>query len=158
MEVYWCVHHIAKKLPDQHSCLLLRCPFSLWHTMHMYSGYVKDLEARNALTKCGSRIWSRGGQLLRLKVANVAEWHCASEVSYLQPGSRVLNWALEVFGALMLKYEFCHIRETLFLPFLISTSTPKAETSTFNLHWLRNGMLSEVRLNNFEFELWKIAK
>ena len=39
-----------------------------------------------------------GGQLLRLKVANVAEWHCAREVSYLQLGSRVLKWALEFLG------------------------------------------------------------
>ena len=40
-----------------------------------------------------------GPQLLRLKVADVAEWSYVTEVSYLQ-----LGWALEAFRFLMLKY------------------------------------------------------
>ena len=56
-----------------------------------------------------------GPQLLRLKVADVAEWSHVSGVSYLQPGSRVHLRALEAFGFLMFKYAFSHILETLWL-------------------------------------------
>ena len=64
-----------------------------------------------------------GPQLLRPKVADVAEWSGVSKVSYLQPGSRAFKWALEAFEFLMLKYVFSHILETLFLSFLTSTSS-----------------------------------
>ena len=67
------------------------------------------------LFRCGSRIWLRGAQVLRLKVANVVKQSCASEASNLQPGSRACLRALEAFGFLMLKYAFSHILETLFL-------------------------------------------
>ena len=77
--------------------------------------------------RCGSRIWSRGGQLLRLKVADVAKRSRASEVSILRPESRALKRALEAFGFLMLKYAFSHILETLFLSFLTSILTPKVD-------------------------------
>ena len=65
-----------------------------------------------------------GGQLLRLKVADIIDQSHTSKVSYLQQ-------ALQGFGFLMLKYELSHILETLFLS---STSTLKVKTSTFNLH------------------------
>ena len=53
-----------------------------------------------------------GPQLLRPKVADVAKWSHASEVSFLS-------------GFLMLK--FSHIPETLFLSFLTSILTPKVD-------------------------------
>ena len=56
-----------------------------------------------------------GPQVLRPKVADVAKWSHASEVSNLRPGSRACLRALEAFGFLMLKYAFSHILETLFL-------------------------------------------
>ena len=56
-----------------------------------------------------------GVQLLRLKIAKVAEQSCVSKVSYLWLGSRALKWALEAFGFLKLKYAFSHILETLLL-------------------------------------------
>ena len=56
-----------------------------------------------------------GSQLLRLKVANIVKWSCASEVSNLQLGSRAHLRALEAFAFLMLKYAFSYILETLFL-------------------------------------------
>ena len=68
-----------------------------------------------------------GPQLLRLKVADVAKWSRASEVSILWPGSRARLRALEAFGFLMLKYAFSHILETLFLLFLTSILTPKVD-------------------------------
>ena len=46
------------------------------------------------IARCGSRIWSRGPQLLRLKVANIVEQSHMSEASYLWPW----KWALEAFG------------------------------------------------------------
>ena len=70
--------------------------------------------------RCGSRIWSRGPQLLR-EVADVEEWSHASKASYLQPGSRAHLRVLEDFGFLVLKYEFASILETLFLSFLTSS-------------------------------------
>ena len=79
-------------------------------------------------SRCGSRIWSRGGpQLLRLKVADVAKQSRASEASNMRPGSRARLRALEAFGFLMLKYAFSHILETLFLSFLTSILTPKVD-------------------------------
>ena len=79
-------------------------------------------------TRCGSRIWSRGGpKLLRPKVADIAKRSRASEVSILWPGSRARLRALEAFGFLMLKYAFSHILETLFLLFLTSILTPKVD-------------------------------
>ena len=79
-------------------------------------------------SRCGSRIWSRGGpQLLRPKVADVAKRSHASEASILRPGSRARLRALEAFGFLMLKYAFSHILETLFLLFLTSILTPKVD-------------------------------
>ena len=51
----------------------------------------------------------------RLKVADVAEYSCTNEVSYLQLGSRACLRALEAFGFLMLKNAFSHILETLSL-------------------------------------------
>ena len=68
------------------------------------------------ISRCGSRIWSRGGpQVLRPKVADVAKRSCVSEASNLRPGSRARLRALEAFGFLMLKYAFSNILETLFL-------------------------------------------
>ena len=69
----------------------------------------------------------KGGQLLRLKVADIVKWSYASEVSNLQPGSRAHLRALEAFGVLMLKYAFSHILETLFLSFLTSILTPNVD-------------------------------
>ena len=63
----------------------------------------------------------KGGQLLRQKVASVAEWIRASKASYLW-----LGFSNKAFGFLMLKYAFSHIVETFFLIFGI-TSTPKAD-------------------------------
>ena len=70
---------------------------------------------------CGSR---RGPQPLREKVPNVAKWIHVSKASYLQPESRVCLRALDTwdFNA---KLCILHIIVTLFLSFLISTSTPK---------------------------------
>ena len=65
-------------------------------------------------TRCGSRIWSRGAQLLRWKFADAAEQSCVSKVSYLSLWSRACLRALEAFWFLMLKYEFSNILETLF--------------------------------------------
>ena len=80
------------------------------------------------LSRCGSRIWSKGGaQLLRPKVANIAKWSCTSEASNLWLGSRAHLRALEAFGFLMLKYAISHILETLFLSFLTSILTPKVD-------------------------------
>ena len=80
------------------------------------------------ITRCGSRIWSRGGpQLKRPKVADVAKRSRASEASNMRPGSRARLRALEAFGFLMLKYAFSHILETLFLSFLTSILTPKVD-------------------------------
>ena len=79
-------------------------------------------------SRCGSRIWSRGGpQLLRPTVADVAKRSRASEASILQPGSRAHLRALEAFGFLMLKYAFSHTLDTLFLLFLTSILTPKVD-------------------------------
>ena len=79
-------------------------------------------------TRCGSRIWSRGGpQLLRPKVADIAKRSRVSEASILRLGSRACLRALEAFGFLMLKYAFSHILETLFLLFLTSILTPKVD-------------------------------
>ena len=58
-----------------------------------------------------------------------------SEVSYLQLGSRACLRALEAFGFLMLKYAFSSILETLFLSFLISSSTTKAYKNSA-LHYI----------------------
>ena len=69
----------------------------------------------------------KGAQLPRPKVANVAEQSHVSKVSYLWSGSRAYLKALEAFGFLILKYVFSHILETLFLSFLTSTSTAKAD-------------------------------
>ena len=62
-----------------------------------------------------SRIWSRGAQVLRPKVADIAKWSRASKVSNLRLVSRAHLRTLESFGFLMLKYAFSHILETLFL-------------------------------------------
>ena len=77
--------------------------------------------------RCGSRIWSGGAQLLRLKVADAVKQSRASEASNLWLGSRARLRALEAFGFLMLKYAFSHILETLFLSFLISILTLKVD-------------------------------
>ena len=37
-------------------------------------------------------------------------------------------------------------------------SEPKAKTSTFNLHWLRNDMPSKARLENIWIQIMKISK
>ena len=58
-----------------------------------------------------------GPQLLRPKVADVAELSCTNEASYLRWGSRARLIVLEAFGFSMLKYAFSHILETLFLYF-----------------------------------------
>ena len=42
-------------------------------------------------------------------------------------GSEACVRAPEAFGFMMLKYAFSHILETLFLPFLASSSTPKSD-------------------------------
>ena len=82
----------------------------------------------SSYTRCGSRIWSRGGpQLQRPKVADVAKRSRASKASNMRPGSRARLRALEAFGFLMLKYAFSHILETLFLSFLTSILTPKVD-------------------------------
>ena len=64
-------------------------------------------------------------QLVRPKVANIAEWSHASEANYLWPGPSAHLRFLEAFEFLMLKYAFSHILETHFLSFLIFTSRPK---------------------------------
>ena len=73
----------------------------------------------NRITRCGSRIWSRGGpQVLRPKVADIAKRSCVSEASKLRPGSRACLRALEAFGFLMLKYAFSpHSRDSFSLIF-----------------------------------------
>ena len=77
---------------------------------------IKEITFNWISSRCGSRIWSRGGpQVLRPKVADIAKRSCASEASNLRPGSRACLRALEAFGFLMLKYAFSHILETLFL-------------------------------------------
>ena len=80
-----------------------------------------------------SRCASKGPQLQRPKVADVAEWN------------HVSLRAVEAFGILMLKYGFSHIPETLFLSLLTFTSTPK----TYNLYYLTNDMVSETGLELF---------
>ena len=77
--------------------------------------------------RCGSRIWSRGGQLPRPKVADVVKQSRVSEESNMRWGFRACLRTLEAFGFLMLKYAFSYILETLFLSFLTSISTPKVE-------------------------------
>ena len=67
-------------------------------------------------------ILPRGPKLVRTKVADVVKWSHVSEVSYLQPGSRVHLRALEAFWFLMLKYAFFHI-----LSFLTASSTSKVD-------------------------------
>ena len=107
-----------------------------WHILissHIISKYKHTLNLTidkiyNPYSRCGSRIWSRGGpQLLRPKVADVAKRSRASEASILRPGSRARLRALEAFGFLMLKYAFSHILETLFLLFKTSILTPKVD-------------------------------
>ena len=68
-----------------------------------------------------------GGQLLGPNVADIVEQSRANKVSSLHPGSRAGLRALEAFRFLMLKYAFSRILEILFLSFLISTSTIKAD-------------------------------
>ena len=75
------------------------------------------------MSRCGSRIWSGGGQLLRLKVADAVKWSCVSKASYMWLGSRAHLRALEAFGFLMLEYAYSHILETLFSDFNIYFST-----------------------------------
>ena len=69
-----------------------------------------DLDHRH-----GSRIWSRGAQLLRPKVADIVKQSRMSKASNLWLRSRACLRALEAFGFLMLKYAFSHILETLSL-------------------------------------------
>ena len=69
----------------------------------------------NVTRKCGSRIWSRGAQLLSPKVADIVKQSRTSEASKVWLGSRACLRTLEAFGFLMLKYVFSHILETLFL-------------------------------------------
>ena len=80
--------------------------------------------------RCGSRIWSRGSQLLRPKVADVAKQSHMSWANHLWPGSRVHFRALEVLGFLMLKCASSHILETLFLSFLTVSSGPKTDKNS----------------------------
>ena len=85
------------------------------------------------------------------KVADLVEQSHVSKSSYLWPGSRApkqalqaFKWALQAFGFLMLKYAFSHILETLFLLFLTSTSTQKADKNrtldctSMNLRLVKN--------------------
>ena len=65
--------------------------------------------------RCRSGILVKGPQLLRPKVADVAEQSHKNEASYLWLGSWACLRALEAFGFLMLKYAFSHILETLFI-------------------------------------------
>ena len=64
-----------------------------------------------------------------------------SRVSHFQPGFRACLRALVTFGFLMLKYASCHIVDTLFLSFLIASSTPKtnknstSHSTSFNLRY-----------------------
>ena len=67
------------------------------------------------MSRCRSRIWSRGAQVLRPKVADAAKRSHASERSNFAAGVQGRLRALEAFGFLMLKYAFSHILETLFL-------------------------------------------
>ena len=52
-------------------------------------------------------------------------------------GSRASLRALEAFGFLILKYAFPHIIETLFLSFLTSSLTPKANKNSV-LHCIQS--------------------
>ena len=94
-----------------------------------------------SVSRCGSRIWSRGGpQLLRPKVADVVKRSRTSKASILQPGSRGRLRALEAFGFLMLKYAFSYILGALFLSFLTGSSTPKTDINS-TLHCTSNNPL-----------------
>ena len=102
---------------------------NVWEERHEGDDQKQTLQSKTDWpSRCGSRIWSRGGpQLLRPKVADIAKRSRASEASILRPGSRARLRALEAFGSLMLKYAFSHILETLFLLFLTSILTPKVD-------------------------------
>ena len=103
----------------QHLCQMYLCRDTL--------GLICDIPSCG-VSRCGSRIWSRGGpQLLRPKVADVVKQSRVSKANILWPGSRARLRALEAFGFLMLKYAFSHILETLFLLFLTSILTPKVD-------------------------------
>ena len=95
--------------------------FCIWITQSLVRSILNDS------IRCGSRIWSRGVQLVRPKVANVVKRSHVSEASNLQLGSRAHLRTLEAFGFLMLKYAFSHILETLFLSFLTSILTPNVD-------------------------------
>ena len=131
---YWCsvlsiwylvfMHYIFYRL-----CLILIILFLLLSWIQAHVSFLLFglwcVRSSTSRSRCGSRIWSRGAQLPRPKVADIAEWSRASKASYLQPGSGAHLRSLEAFELLMLKYAFYHILETRFLSFLISTSRPK---------------------------------
>ena len=95
---------------------------------NQYSNLIQNILLIIYNSRCGSRIWSRGGpQLLRPKVADVVKQSHVSKASNLWPGSRAHLRALEAFGFLMLKYAFSHILKTLFLSFLTSILTPNVD-------------------------------
>ena len=71
----------------------------------------------SCLVRCGSRISSRGAQLLSPKVADVAKRSHASKVSNVWPESSACLRVPEAFGFLMFKYAFLHIPETFFSNF-----------------------------------------
>ena len=78
---------------------------------------ILNFEPKIYFFRCGSRIWSRGAQLLRPKVADIAKWSCMA-AGVQGPSS---------FWVSMLKYALSDILETLFLSFLTSISIPKVE-------------------------------
>ena len=101
---------------------LFRARVNLWGKQTTVQIYLSsnrlsaDLYSRKLLLPGADPVFGQGGpQLLRPKVAHVAERSRASEASYLGLGSRAHLRALEAFGFLMLKYAFSHILETLFV-------------------------------------------
>ena len=56
--------------------------------LHINVNYMIIQQQILVLSGTDSGFWQGWGQFLRLKVANVAEWYCVSETSYLQPQSR----------------------------------------------------------------------
>ena len=88
-----------------------------WHDMRY--AWQGSMYGKGACIMCGSKIWSRGTQLLRQKVAGVAKLSCEQN-EYMRLGSRANLRFMEAFGILILKYTFSNILETLFLSFLTS--------------------------------------
>ena len=73
-----------------------------------------------------------GPQLLWSKVADIVKWSCVGRASHLRLGSRAFKLALE---ALMLKYAFSHVLETLFLSTLKTDKNSTSHCTSINLRY-----------------------